>query len=196
MRLVIVKNKSTADKLKREGFLKFKFEELKLRVEAYQKYINTVLQVNAFYYPVTGAVLGFYLNRPPNGQVVYILLLPIFMGAVLGGIFIYASGLEKNASKNIKEIIAEIGEKSSPNPGIKPISDVDLLRLLLLIFGFIFILVGFMIALMGILREYKGTFAPPHFSWFIILALVALALGVSATFIVNWVLKLQNEKVK
>jgi len=117
----------------------YKLDELKIRVDTYQKYINTTLQVNAFYYAITGAVLGFYLGKA-NEELAYFLWLPILMGAVLGSIFIYAAHLQKRAAECIKRIVADLN--GNAHLGIEEIPDIYLLHWLLLVFGIIFFIVG------------------------------------------------------
>jgi hypothetical protein len=118
----------------------FLWEEFKIRVETYKNYLNIALQANVFFYVTAGAVLGFYLNKPSdNNPLEYFLLLPILIGAVLAGIFIYAAALQKEASIIIEKIRNESDEKGLR---IAELPDINLLYLLLLIFGGIFFLVA------------------------------------------------------
>ena len=177
-------NVSIRGRLTRGDSLKLMSDELKLRIDAYQKYINTALQVNAFYYAITGAVLGFYLNKP-DGRAVYFLLLPIFIGAVLGGIFLYAARLQKGASKKINDITNKINEELYPGMEIKTFDDVDLLRLLLLIFAYIFFIVCIALTLMPFMRKFIEVLAFPHLIVFGLLAFFSLIAGRYATHIIN-----------
>jgi len=139
----------------------FKFKEFEMRVDSYRYYLTIALQVNVFFYFTTGAVLGFYLTgskeqpannflefllsssgtkaQPPNNHLEYFLLLPILIGAVLGGIFLYAARLQKRAADTIETIRGELIKKKID---IREIPDLDLLYILLRIFGWIFFLVG------------------------------------------------------
>lgn len=129
----------TPEALELKDKVGYKLDELKIRVDTYQKYINTTLQVNAFYYAITGAVLGFYLGKA-NEQLAYFLWLPILMGAVLGSIFIYAAHLQKRAAECVKRIVADLN--GNAHLGIEEIPDMYLLHWLLLVFGIIFFIVG------------------------------------------------------
>lgn len=117
----------------------YKLDELKIRVDSYQKYINTTLQVNAFYYAITGAVLGFYLGKA-NAQLAYFLWLPILMGAVLGSIFLYAARLQGRAAECVRRIADDLN--TNVQLGLEEIPDMYLLRPLLFVFGVIFFVVG------------------------------------------------------
>ena len=139
-----------------EDVRKFKSEELKIRVETYQRYLNIGLQVNAFFYVTTGAVLGFYLKEPngqPNNLLEFFLLLPILMGTVLGSMFIYAARLQAEASTIIKKIKNDL---SAMGLDVEDIPDIHLLYLLLRIFGFIFFLVA--ASLIGVPYLKESTF--------------------------------------
>lgn len=129
--------------VKPEDRLRHQVDELKIRIETYRFYFNLALQINGFFYLTTGAVLGFYLKEPkeqPAGShLVYFLLLPILIGSVLGGIFIYGARLQKESSVEIEMLRSKLNKRAKLDIG--PIPDIHLLRLLLLIFGAIFFLV-------------------------------------------------------
>jgi len=184
----MINNEPPKDKvrLNLEDAAKIKLDELKMRVDAYQKYINITLQVNAFYYAITGGVLGFYLNKS-DGRLVYFLLLPIFMGAILGGIFLYGASLQKSASARIQKVIKDLNKKPF-NLGIEQIDDLGLLRRLLLIFGVIFFLVGAALTGMPIIRELiRASSIPNYLMVFGAFAVCALIVGGGATFLVAWI---------
>lgn len=129
--------------VKLEERLKYQFDELKIRIETYRFYFNLALQINGFFYLTTGAVLAFYLKEPTeppaSGHLVYFLLLPILIGSVLGGVFIYGARLQKDSSIRIERLRRDLN--ACAGLGIRRIPDIHLLRLLLLIFGSIFFLV-------------------------------------------------------
>jgi len=120
-----------------------KWEEFKLRVEHNKYFLNIALQVNVFFYLTTGGVLGFFLKdstqQSQDNHLVFFLLLPILIGAVLGGIFVYGAKLQKNASEKTEELRVEL--KNDFSLEIKELPDVQPLHLLFLIFGYIFFLV-------------------------------------------------------
>lgn len=126
---------------KRDEASNFLWEEFKIRVETYKSYLNIALQANVFFYVTTGAVLAFYFNTTtkPSPFLDFILLLPILIGAVLGGIFVHAAKLQKEASIIIENIRWKSDKKGY---SIAELPDINLLYLLLLIFGCIFILVA------------------------------------------------------
>lgn len=143
----------------------FKYKEFDLRISAYRYYLNIALKVNVFYYFTSGVVLGFYLKETENTHLEYFLLLPIFMGAVLGGIFIYAARLQKRAANTIETIRREL------SLDIKEIPDIDLLYILLRMFGWIFFIVG--VALIAV-PFLKASAFPLHLKIFAAIAFLVL----------------------
>ena len=187
-------------KLKLEDTVKFKWEELKLRIEHYRYYVTIALQANVFFYATTGVVLGFYLKtsdelNKTSGEMVknhleFVLLLPILIGAVLGSIFIHGAKLQRKAANSIEKIVKELNkvevEHENLKMSIKPISDNHLLHLLLLIFGYIFILVGALLITVPFLKASQLSLES-ILSWerkpFELAALVVLILGRYSTHI-------------
>ncbi|HLM01630.1 MAG TPA: hypothetical protein VK400_11295 [Pyrinomonadaceae bacterium] len=121
-----------------------KWKEFTLRVEHYKHYLNIALQVNAFFYVTTGAVLGVYLKYSlelsKDYHLVYFLLLPILIGSVLRGVFIYGADLQKSAYESL-----DVVKKELDGYGFKmeQVYDARPLYLLFKVFGWIFFLVAF-----------------------------------------------------
>lgn len=132
-------NQDIEPDIKRE----LKWKELAIRIEHYKYYLNIALSVNGFFYVITGGVLGFYLKNPPESAahpLEYVLLLPILIGAVFGGVFIYGARLQEKAIDSMEGIREEMSEKLGLD--IQELQDAHLLNILLRIFGYIFFFVG------------------------------------------------------
>jgi hypothetical protein len=121
-----------------------RWKEFEMRVDAVRYYLNVALQTNIFFYAITGVVLGFYLNKATNEYLVFALLLPILIATILGSVFVYAAGLQRDAAIIIEEIRGELNKEKSKGKRIKikEIPDLNLLYILLWIFGRVFFLVG------------------------------------------------------
>lgn len=119
--------------------------EIEKRITSHQHYMNIAFQTNGFFFLTTGAVLGYYLKHINNEYLIYFLLLPILLGTVLGGVFIYGASLNRESSFIIEKL-----RKSLVVDGIvvENIPDVNLLHLLLRIFGYILLLVVLALILM------------------------------------------------
>lgn len=147
----------------------YKYKEFDLRIQAFRYYLGIALRVNVFYYFTSGVVLGFYVNQKDANYLEYFLLLPIFMGAVLGGIFIYAAKLQKGAADIIETIKGEL------ELDIKDIPDIDLLYILLRMFGWIFFVVGAGLIAVPFLKASVLPFVSPlHLTLFAAIALLVL----------------------
>ena len=117
--------------------------ELQLRkyashYERYNAYMDIAFKANVFFYVVTGSILGFYLANSSKPYVKIALLIPMLLGTVFGGVFLYGSYLWGKARRNIKNLEEELIEKEL----IIPPLDLHLLSWLLLIFGIIFLAVA------------------------------------------------------
>jgi hypothetical protein len=128
-----------------------RWKEFEIRVEAYRYYLNIALQTNVFFYAITGAALGFYLKEENKPYLVYVLLMPILIAGVLGSIFLYAASLQEKAARSIEHLIKEFREVENVN--IKAIPDLELLYILLKIFGWIFFAVGLALIAAAFLKE-------------------------------------------
>lgn len=132
-------NEDIESDIKRE----LKWKELAIRIEHYKYYLTIALEVTAFFYVITGGVLGFYLKNPAESvkhPLEYVLLLPILMGAVFGGIFIYGARLQEKAILSMENIRSELRERLGLD--IQELHDAHLLNILLRIFGYIYFIVG------------------------------------------------------
>ncbi|HXI22310.1 MAG TPA: hypothetical protein VNG71_00440 [Pyrinomonadaceae bacterium] len=152
-----------------------KWKELMSRIDAYRFYVKLILEVNAFYYATTGAVVLFYLNKE-NNYMEFFLLLPVVMGTVVGGFMIYATALQRRNQRIIMAIRAELRRKYHVQ--IYGIPDLKLLHQLLLVFGKIFFVVAGVVSLVPLLRTLRVPF------WKI--SAVILAVAGIAIVIVGW----------
>jgi len=159
-----------------------KWKEFEMRIEAYRYYINIALQVNVFFYVTTGAILGFYLNgtteQSANDHLELLLLLPILIAVVLGGIFTCAAMLQREAANIIKLIRSELNDGGLD---IKEIPDIPLLNPLLVIFGCIFFLVA---ALLIVVPRIGTSAGQSDLEIFTRMAIGVLIVGILATIVV------------
>lgn len=162
-----------------------KWKELSIRIEHYKYYLVTALQAAAFFYAITGGVLGFYLKDPEEAKkyhLEYFLLLPILMGSVLGGIFIYGAGLQERAIDSMELIREELRERLGIS--IKQLYDAHLLSILLLIFGLIFFIV---VSLLFMLPFLIGTPYSLYLMGFLGLAIAILLFGLLLPKLAAWI---------
>lgn len=172
------------EEVKSEDILRYRIDELKIRIETYRSYFNLALQINGFFYLTTGGVLVFYLKepkeQPAGGHLVYFLLLPILLGSVLGGVFFYGAKLQKASSIQIEKL--RRGLNAETRLDIGEIPDIHLLRLLLMVFGVIFFFVTAALIGVPLLTRAeswdKPTIATNHLIFFTVTGSVILIAGV------------------
>jgi hypothetical protein len=120
----------------------FQWQEYKNYLDLYKYYLDLGLKAVVFFYLLTGGTLAFYL---PNKDVPYIkfsLLVPIFISVILGLVFIYGAMLWRNVTRKVIEIIEELNKNDL---NCRPRTDIHLLSVLLILFGFLFLFVGIFI---------------------------------------------------
>jgi hypothetical protein len=117
----------------------FQWREYQTHVDLYKYYLDLGLKASAFFYVLTGVILGFYLKNTDVPYIKISLLLLIAISVVLGSVFIYGAMLWRKVTRNIKIIIKDLN-RSELN--IRQTPDIHLLSLLLLLFGFLFLIVG------------------------------------------------------
>ncbi|HLL15256.1 MAG TPA: hypothetical protein VK388_09345 [Pyrinomonadaceae bacterium] len=128
----------TTSGLTEKDKIDFKLRKYVSHYERYNAYMDIAFKANVFFYVVTGSILGFYLANSEKPYIKIALLLPMLLGTVLSGIFLYGSYLWWKARRNIKGLEDELIE----NDLIIPPPDLHLLTGLLLIFGTIFLIVA------------------------------------------------------
>lgn len=167
---------------------RMKFTELAIRIEHYKYYLGRALHVTVFFYAITGGVLGIYLKdlgSSPNQttgkgteNLEYFLLLPILIGSILGGVFIYGARLQEVAVDTMEHIRDELCERLGL--GFGEIYDAHLLNILLRIFGYIYFLVAFLLVLLPLLLGY------PSSKVFYVLAALGLFVGLFLPLFARW----------
>lgn len=182
---------SNNEQLDRDIEREIKWKEYTLRVEHYRYYLTLALQVNAFFYLTTGVVFGYYLNNSPQSAL-FFLLLPILIGSVFGGIFIYGSKLQKKASISIEKLRNELaGYKFALKT--EEFFDVRTIHMLFLIFGCIFLLVVIALILLPLITKP----ASRELCIFVPLACLILLAGISLPFVAHmWATHLFDDLVR
>ncbi|HEX8146586.1 MAG TPA: hypothetical protein VF591_05360 [Pyrinomonadaceae bacterium] len=115
------------------------WSEYRIHVDLYKYYLDMGLKASVFFYALTGGILGFYLKNTDVPYIKISLLLPIASSVILGSVFIYGAILWRKVTRNIITIIKDLN-RSELN--IRQTPDIHLLSLVLLLFGFLFLIVG------------------------------------------------------
>ncbi|HEV7796695.1 MAG TPA: hypothetical protein VGO73_00965 [Pyrinomonadaceae bacterium] len=122
-------------------------------------------------------------------QLELFLLLPILMGAVLGGVFLYGARLQEDAVDTMEHIREDLRERLGVDVG--ELYDAQLLNILLRIFGYIYFCVAILLGFLPHLNQ------NPTSRIFKILAIGVFVLGVLLPWIAKWlnrILKVRRRK--
>lgn len=118
------------------------WNEYELHIELYKYYLDMGLKANLFFYFITGGILGLYLQNPARRLMKFSLLLPILMSLAFGGVFIHGALLWMRLSDIIRSIRRDLKFKKAP--------DINILSLLLVVFGLIFLVIGVSIIFLAV----------------------------------------------
>jgi len=107
-----------------------------LHIDLYKHYLRLSLELNLFYYAVTGAFISFYFSRPASDRPLlrYSLLLPIAMSFLFACFFLYDAKLHTITRKAVINLRIQL------NLGTEP--EMNVLTSLLVIWTILFLIVG------------------------------------------------------
>lgn len=112
-------------------------------------------------------------------QLEFFLLLPILMGSVLGGVFLYGARLQEEAVDTMEQIREDLRERLGLDVG--ELYDAQLLNILLHIFGFIYFCVAILLALLPRLSNHT-----PTSLIFKVLVIGVFSIGLTLPWIARW----------
>jgi hypothetical protein len=185
-----------------------KREEYNRHINLFKFYCDIALKANLYFYLITGGITSFYFSAlsqsnnsgansrsGPMSVIEVSFLLPIFMSAVLGGVFFYG----RHLWSEIVETVAEIrDELSALGLSIKKTPEVGLLASLLLIFGSLFFLVGSALTVLMAVqmknsgvwssdKTWGGLFNNPKSYLILLPAIVIIIAGIILPYQASWI---------
>lgn len=104
-------------------------------VELYKFYMSLLIQLNTFYYAITGAIFSFYFANASIPNIKYSLVLPLIMSMGLIIFFVYGAILMQVLRNEVFEIRDALGLNAAPDLGV--------LTVLMSIFALVFLAVSF-----------------------------------------------------
>jgi hypothetical protein len=133
-------------------------EEYDRHIDLFKFYCEIALKGNLYFYLITGGITSFYFNTTIRNNFIEVsFMLPIFMSGVMGGIFIYGRHLWFEVVESIDVIREDLTKRGLV---IKKTPEVSLLASLLLIFGWLFFVVGgALTVLMAVQMKNSGVWA-------------------------------------
>jgi hypothetical protein len=120
------------------------WRQYNLLIDLYKHYTELIVQINIFFYGITGAILTFLFANPNEKSLKYSLLLPIGLSLLLVGICIYGARLWVPFQNGIYRLCRDLELKIWP--------DVRIFSVALWASGLLFLCTGIGMIVLMILR--------------------------------------------
>lgn len=91
------------------------WKQYTLNINLFKYYLNVVIQVNLFFYAITGGILSFFFSQPQKEVVRYSLVLPMIMSLFLACMTIFGAVQNRNIEDEIKRISGELNLSVYPD---------------------------------------------------------------------------------
>jgi len=111
------------------------WKQYEVSVDLYKHYLKLVIELNVFYYAITGAIVSYYFaHRMEAPEVRFALILPILMSVLLAGFFIYGSRMNRYSREEMFRVRNALG--------LQVVPEFAVLGWLLLIFSALMVIVA------------------------------------------------------
>lgn len=91
------------------------WKQYEISVDLYKHYLKLVIEMNVFYYAITGAIVSYYFaHRTEEPEIRFALVLPILMSLLLAGFFIYGSIMNRFSRVDMFRIRDALGLRVAP----------------------------------------------------------------------------------
>lgn len=91
------------------------WKQYEISVDLYKHYLKLVIEMNVFYYAITGAIVSYYFaHRTEEPEIRFALMLPILMSVLLAGFFIYGSIMNRYSRDEMFRIRDALGLRVAP----------------------------------------------------------------------------------
>lgn len=95
------------------------WKQYDVHVDLYKHYLKLVIEMNVFYYAITGAIVSYYFaHRIEEPEIRFSLMLPIAMSAFLAFFFLYGIIKNHESRKEMYRIGAALKLKVVPEFGV------------------------------------------------------------------------------
>ena len=90
------------------------WKQYEIQVDLYKHYLKLALEVNVFYYAITGAIVSYYFAHRAESSVQYALLLPIIMSAMFSFLFIWGGQLNRVSREEMFRVRDALSLQTAP----------------------------------------------------------------------------------
>jgi cytochrome b subunit of formate dehydrogenase len=91
------------------------WKQYEINVDLYKHYLKLTIEINVFYYAITGAIVSYYFaHRMEAPDIRFALMLPILMSVLLALFFIYGSIMNRYSRDEMFRVRDALGLRVSP----------------------------------------------------------------------------------
>ena len=91
------------------------WKQYEISVDLYKHYLKLAIEINVFYYAITGAIVSYYFaHRTAEPEIRFALALPILMSILLAAFFIYGSIMNRYSREEMFRIRDALGLRVAP----------------------------------------------------------------------------------
>lgn len=91
------------------------WKQYEINVDLFKHYLKLTLEVNVFYYAITGAIVSYYFAHKAESAVRYALGLPILMSVMLSIFFIWGSSINRKSREEMFRVRDALGLRVAPD---------------------------------------------------------------------------------
>lgn len=111
------------------------WKQYEISVDLYKHYLKLAIEINVFYYAITGAIVSYYFtHHMESPEIRFALLLPILMSVLLALFFIYGSIMNRYSRDEMFRVRDALGLRVAP--------EFAVLGWLLIVFAALMVLVA------------------------------------------------------
>jgi len=91
------------------------WKQCEISVDLYKHYLKLTIEINVFYYAITGAIVSYYFaHRMEAPDIRFALMLPILMSVLLALFFIYGSIINRYSRDEMFRVRDALGLRVAP----------------------------------------------------------------------------------
>lgn len=111
------------------------WKQYEISVDLYKHYLKLAIEINVFYYAITGAIVSYYFaHRMEAPEIRFALMLPILMSVLLALFFVYGSIMNRYSRDEVFRVRDALGLRVAP--------EFAVLGWLLIVFAALMVLVA------------------------------------------------------
>ena len=94
------------------------WKHYEIKIDLYKHYLKLTIEINVFYYAITGALLSYYLAHRDDPAARFSLVLPLLMSVLFGLLFLYGAIINKFSRAEIFRVREALGLHVAPDLGV------------------------------------------------------------------------------